>query len=115
MERDARFGLHAKTAVVDRKRVVIGSFNLDPRSTHLKSELLLVIDDPGFARQMADIIERDMELDNSWHVSLDQDGELQWVTRRHGRPLVLHHEPDVSFGAYLRMLPYMLFTIESIL
>ena len=41
--------LHAKTFVVDEQRVFVGSFNFDPRSKHLNTELGLVIDSPELA------------------------------------------------------------------
>lgn len=45
--------LHAKTAMVDGRLSVVGSFNLDPRSQQLNSELAVVIDDPGVAADLA--------------------------------------------------------------
>lgn len=52
-----RFGsssssLHAKTFSVDRSRVVIGSFNFDPRSAELNTELAFIIDSPALARSV---------------------------------------------------------------
>jgi putative cardiolipin synthase len=35
--------LHTKAAVIDGEQVIVGSFNLDPRSEHLNTELALVI------------------------------------------------------------------------
>src|SRR4029434_10299223 len=39
--------LHAKLFSVDRSRVFIGSFNFDPRSVELNSEMGVVIDSPA--------------------------------------------------------------------
>lgn len=45
-----RWGVHAKRAVVDRKHVLIGTYNVDPRSANLNSELLIICrDSPAFA------------------------------------------------------------------
>ena len=38
--------LHAKVFVVDRERLFVGSFNLDPRSARLNTELGVLIDSP---------------------------------------------------------------------
>lgn len=38
--------IHSKVAVFDRKRVIIGSFNLDPRSAKINSENLVITEDP---------------------------------------------------------------------
>ncbi|MBS1135759.1 MAG: hypothetical protein H6R02_2900, partial [Burkholderiaceae bacterium] len=43
-------GLHAKTFAVDGKRVFVGSFNFDPRSARLNTEMGMVIDSPKLAR-----------------------------------------------------------------
>jgi phosphatidylserine/phosphatidylglycerophosphate/cardiolipin synthase-like enzyme len=40
-----------KTFAVDNERVFVGSFNIDPRSVNLNTELGFVIDSPTLARQ----------------------------------------------------------------
>jgi putative cardiolipin synthase len=45
--------LHTKAAVVDGVTAVVGSFNLDPRSERLNTELAVVIDDPALAAELA--------------------------------------------------------------
>jgi putative cardiolipin synthase len=44
--------LHAKAAVIDGETVIVGSYNLDPRSEKLNSELALVVRDPTLAAEM---------------------------------------------------------------
>ena len=44
--------LHAKTAVIDRRVVFIGSMNLDPRSATINTELGAVIDSPQLAKEL---------------------------------------------------------------
>jgi cardiolipin synthase C len=46
--------LHAKTFAVDRQRIFVGSFNLDPRSVRLNTEMGLVLDDSTLAGKLAD-------------------------------------------------------------
>jgi phosphatidylserine/phosphatidylglycerophosphate/cardiolipin synthase-like enzyme len=58
--------LHAKSMVFDHRIAVIGSFNLDPRSANLNTEVMLEIDDPTIASRLADSIARDMAPHNSW-------------------------------------------------
>jgi putative cardiolipin synthase len=36
------WGVHAKRAVVDGKHLLIGTYNVDPRSANLNSELLII-------------------------------------------------------------------------
>ena len=63
--------LHAKTLVVDGKTLFIGTFNLDPRSANLNTEVGVLIYHPGEARKVEQDIERDMEPGNSWDARKD--------------------------------------------
>ncbi len=65
----ARMGLHAKSLVVDGRYGVIGTHNFDPRSENYNTEGAVVIDDPAFARELAESIRRDIDPDNSWTVA----------------------------------------------
>ena len=40
----ARLTLHSKVAVVDRQSAFVGSFNLDPRSLYINTELGLIVE-----------------------------------------------------------------------
>ena len=72
-------GLHVKAVVVDRKRVFVGSMNLDPRSTELNSEMGVVIESEPLATELAGIMERDMQPANAWRVTLGPHGSVQWM------------------------------------
>lgn len=58
--------IHAKSLVVDDCLSFVGSYNLDPRSENLNTEVGLIIEDEEFARELRAAIERDMSLENSW-------------------------------------------------
>jgi len=64
--------LHAKSAVFDRKIGTIASFNLDPRSARLNSELLVITHDPAKALELEASIYR--HIANSKLVA--KDGKL---------------------------------------
>jgi len=64
-----RVGLHAKSIVIDDRIGVVGSHNFDPRSDNLNTESAVVIDDPAFARALADSIRRDISPANSWVIA----------------------------------------------
>ena len=53
--------LHTKAAVIDGKTVVVGSFNLDPRSEHLNTELALVLEDDRLAAEMLGTMDGHLE------------------------------------------------------
>ena len=71
-------GLHAKVVVFDRKTVFIGTFNLDPRSAKLNTEIGIVVHNPVLAERVADLIEKLMEPENSWRMDIDEGGTLVW-------------------------------------
>jgi putative cardiolipin synthase len=55
-----RWGIHSKRAVIDSREYLIGTYNIDPRSANLNSEMILVCrDGPGIAQAArADILAR---------------------------------------------------------
>ncbi|PSV49943.1 phospholipase D family protein [Photobacterium indicum] len=73
------YGLHAKSAVFDRRVASIGSFNFNLRSTYLNTESILVIENQSVAESLADDIEQAMNEDNSWRLRL-QEGEVRWYS-----------------------------------
>jgi putative cardiolipin synthase len=72
-------GLHTKSAVIDGRKVFIGSMNFDPRSADINSEMGVIIDSPSLGKQMIRLAERDMAPENAWQVRLDGNGDLIWV------------------------------------
>jgi len=70
--------LHAKTFGVDNERVFVGSFNFDPRSARLNTELGIIVDSPKLAAAMTEIFDRRVP-PRSWEVQLNpRTGALQW-------------------------------------
>ena len=53
--------LHQKVMVVDERFATVGTANLDNRSLRLNFELTVLFDDPGFARETAAMLSRDLE------------------------------------------------------
>ncbi|MBN1239247.1 MAG: phospholipase D family protein [Gammaproteobacteria bacterium] len=86
--------LHTKAFVVDRRRVFIGSPNVDPRSMILNTEIGLVADDPGLASEMLEILNRDMLPENAWRVTMDPEGWLEWSAGEETRS----RQPAAGFG-----------------
>lgn len=65
------FGIHAKTMIVDESLLVVGTFNLDPRSAHLNTECIALVPDEGLAAQVLDVLDIEMRPENSWAVTAD--------------------------------------------
>ncbi len=60
------FCLHSKSMVIDDEIAFIGSYNLDPRSENLNTEVGLVIYDKRIAGLLKSEIKQDMAPQNSW-------------------------------------------------
>jgi putative cardiolipin synthase len=88
--------LHAKTFAVDGKRMFIGSFNFDPRSVSLNTEMGFVIDSPVMARQLAEALDSGLA-DRAYEVRLAPDGSLYWLEQTHGATIRHDTEPGTSF------------------
>jgi phosphatidylserine/phosphatidylglycerophosphate/cardiolipin synthase-like enzyme len=58
--------VHAKSLVVDGRLAFVGSYNLDPRSENLNTEVGLLVEDEAFAAELGAEIEHDLRPENSW-------------------------------------------------
>lgn len=67
------FSIHAKTLVVDGQVAYIGTFNLDPRSENLNTEVGVVLRDRRIAQAVREAITADMAPANSWSAAEDPD------------------------------------------
>lgn len=97
--------LHAKTIAVDRERVFVGSFNFDPRSANLNTELGFLIESRPLAERMHDAFER-MAPGRTYEVRLSPEGELYWVERSDGAEV--RHETEPGTTAWQRTAVAML-------
>jgi phosphatidylserine/phosphatidylglycerophosphate/cardiolipin synthase-like enzyme len=75
--------LHAKVLVVDRRWLLVGSMNLDPRSVSLNSEQGLLINSPALAAEVLRFFD-EMTHRGSYRVELDGDGKLRWTGEKPG-------------------------------
>ncbi|UHH11399.1 phospholipase D family protein [Luteimonas fraxinea] len=81
--------LHAKTFAIDRREVFIGSFNFDPRSMHLNTELGFLIGSQALATRISDAFDTRIPL-TTYEVVLAQDGRLNWIERDPDGGAVVH-------------------------
>ena len=70
--------LHAKTFAADRSRIFVGSFNLDPRSARLNTELGVVLDSAKLATQLSQTLDDGLP-GKAYEVRLDANGKLEWI------------------------------------
>lgn len=58
--------LHAKSLVIDGRIVLVGSYNIDPRSQYLNTEVMCMADDEETARTLLDSIA--VHIENAWRI-----------------------------------------------
>lgn len=105
----AKATLHTKAFIVDRREFFIGSFNFDPRSANINTELGVIIRSPELSatsatRMLAALPEQ------TYEVFLNEDGKLRWRGMRGGQEVILKKEPDTSWwqrftAGFMRILP----------
>jgi cardiolipin synthase C len=92
--------LHSKVMVIDRELTWVGSFNVDPRSALINTELAVVVRSPSLAAATANVIEADFAPDRAWRLRLEPPkaitGHIVWTGERDGRPIELRGEPGAT-------------------
>jgi putative cardiolipin synthase len=106
----SRASLHTKAVVFDRQKVVIGSFNFDPRSMSINTEVVVLIDSPEFAAQVLTYMETGIRPENSYRLALESDESgierLVWITENDGNEVRYYSDPEV--GAWRRFTTWLL-------
>ncbi len=106
--------LHAKTFAVDGARVFIGSFNFDPRSARLNTEMGFVIHSPALARQMARAFDERVPR-RAYQVRLGPDSGLRWVEHTTAGERIHEQEPGAGFWLLLGVRVLSWLPIEGLL
>ncbi len=122
----SRASLHAKTFVIDRSTLVIGSMNLDPRSANLNTELALVIYSPPLADSVAKIFDRATAPTVSYHVTLatpeqlarlkatsSPPSELIWTGEENGQLRTWNLDPEAGFYRNALTGLFLLLPVDS--
>jgi putative cardiolipin synthase len=107
--------LHAKVAVVDRRWLLVGSMNMDLRSSRLNTELSLAIDSAALAREASELV-RDHWHDGNYRLRLRaHDLRIEWVSDEPDRVVVYNSEPDADWLQRLRLDLMSAFVSERLL
>ena len=105
--------LHTKAVVLDRETVFIGSFNLDPRSAELNTEVALLISSSELAAQVAAFMDEGVAVDSSYRIVLGNDGDVIWISEAGGAERRWKHEPETSCWQRFVADVVKLFPIQS--
>ena len=74
-------GLHTKAFAIDRRYLFVGSFNWDPRSANINTEMGILLDAPALAREAVQGLHEKLPR-AAYRLRLDGDGEIEWLARR---------------------------------
>ena len=106
--------LHAKTFAVDDRTLFIGSFNFDPRSANLNTEMGFLIDSPALAQTMHQAFAHEVPA-RAYEVRLDVDGKLYWLLRQGDTVQRFDTEPGTSWLSRLMVRLLALLPIDGLL
>ena len=115
--------LHAKTFGLDRRAVFVGSFNLDPRSVALNTELGVLFESQELAGALSEGFDRTI-MNSAYRLELrpmpaDEYGSpqyaLQWVTKENGKEVRYNSEPGTTWWQRVVTGFLSIFVIESFL
>ncbi len=101
--------LHTKAFVVDGSKGFVGSFNFDPRSVALNTEMGLLFDHEGLARQMQAVFAAETTARHSFRLAIDGD-RVVW---RDGEEAPAEQEPDAGVRRRLMAGAISLLPVES--
>ena len=116
-------GLHSKVYIFDRRKTFVGSFNLDPRSRHINTELGILFDDAAFSELLAarfdQVIDRIafrlqlQEPEEEEEGQVDAGYGLEWIDIREGDEVRSYSEPDAGFWRLIAVWLLSLLPIEG--
>ena len=89
--------LHSKIFVFDNKISCVGSFNLDPRSSVINTEVVAIFDNEEFAKEMTKLIQIDMQ--KAWKLKRINN-KTTWCAyddESDNKTLCFTHSPDTSW------------------
>ena len=113
----SKASLHTKVAVIDGTYVVVGSFNLDPRSESINTEIVIKFESEELAQEILTFMAAGMKPENSYRVVLEVDDSgyerLVWITEEDGEEVRFTSEPEVSFWRRFQVWLTSLLPIED--
>lgn len=109
----SRSTLHAKTFAVDDQKLFVGSFNFDPRSVSLNTEMGLMLRSPAAAGGIRTYFE--VGARTSAYELQARDGRILWKDNTPEGEQVLTREPGVRFFHKILLKALSLAPIEHLL
>jgi len=109
----SKSSLHAKTMVIDRKAMFVGSMNLDQRSLNINNEIGILFLNPEIAGSSAEAFDRHITR-VAFRLELDNES-IHWHIKQNDKEIVYDKEPYVSFWKRLGVWFIGLLPVEFLL
>ena len=118
--------LHAKTFILDRKVLFVGTLNLDPRSVWYDTQNGIAVQSETLAEQAARLFEESTSMHRAFRVALRMDStqvngspsagtKLEWVTEENGKEMRYFREPETGLWRRITVKILSLFAPEKML
>src|SRR5690606_8937522 len=89
--------LHAKLMSLDRRLVFIGSFNFDPRSAYLNTDIGVLLNSPSLARAVHDTMDKNLSK-YAYKLVLDANQNINWkIKKANGDVQTFTKEPKMKW------------------
>ncbi len=108
----SRSSLHGKVFAIDRRYIFIGSFNWDPRSVDINTEMGIYLDAPSMTGPALERFERALPT-SAYRLRLTEAGDIEWIAQENGQEVTYQDEPGVSFSRRLNSDLWLLVPIED--
>ena len=112
----SKASLHAKSFILDRQKIFIGSLNLDPRSFYENSEIGVIIESAELASEMAEGFDSEISK-GAFRLELvtdeDDNEYIHWHGIENGVPVTYDVEPYTSFWRRMGIGIMRVMPIES--
>ena len=104
----SRSSLHAKLMTLDEKQVFIGSFNFDPRSAYLNTEIGVLLNSPPLARAVHTTMDENLSK-YAYKLVLDANKKITWQRQTPQGPVIYTKEPRMKWWqrAGIKMLSWL--------
>lgn len=104
----SRSSLHAKLMALDEKQVFIGSFNFDPRSANLNTEIGVILNSPPLARAVHNTMDANLKK-YAYKLVLNPDNQINWIKNVPNGTKIYNKEPRMKWWqrAGIKMISWL--------
>lgn len=108
--------LHAKMMVIDHEMTVVGSMNLDFRSSRANTELGLFVDSPELAADVTSLVD-ELRSVGTYRMRLGgaSGHDVQWIDDEPNGEKVYDAEPEISLSTLIEVWLFSPFIVEDLL